>query len=182
MTMTKNDFRLAVEHDDWVAFFPNFLDHTRAIIIVSEKDEKSPGTIEHAVFDIPFSVYAEDQTAAVLNALENAPDPVKVTPIFGMGILKECKPKSKPMTPSDFIAKVKHGAVSISSILWLTKGVTEAGFAVQDENGQLWAAISHLDPADPIGFAVKEFEYDGEDLELIPVEWKETIVNYVPVK
>ena len=197
MTMTKKAFREAVENGDWFAFFPNSLDHSRAIIIVSEKDEKSPYTIEHAVFDVPFSVYAEDKTAAVLDALETAPDPVKVKPIFGMGVLKECKPKSKPMTPSAFIetreetcdfsrglftTKVKHGVVSIASIVWVTERVTEKGFAVQDGEGQMWAGIASFVPSDPIGSAVKEFEYDGDDLVLIPVEWKKTIVNYVPVK
>lgn len=182
MTMTKKAFREAVENGDWFAFFPNSLDHSRAIIIVSEKDEKSPYTIEHAVFDVLFSVYAEDKTAAVLDALETAPDPVKVKPIFGMGVLKECKPKSKPMTPSAFITKVKHDVVSIASIVWVTERVTEKGFAVQDGEGQMWAGIASFVPSDPIGSAVKEFEYDGDDLVLIPVEWKKTIVNYVPVK
>lgn len=182
MTMTKKAFRAAVECGDWFAFFPNPLDHSRAAIIVSEKDDKSPGTIEHAVFGVPFSVYAEDKTAAVLDALETAPDPVKVKPIFGMGVLKECRPKSKPMTPAAFITKVRYGVVSIASIVWVTERVTEKGFAVQDETGQLWAAIALFDPADPIGSAVKDFERDGAALELVPVEWKRTIVNYVPVK
>ena len=180
MTMTKKTFTDLVARGHWRAFFPDTLNAERAIILVSVKEEDSPYTDDYAVFGVSYPRDSEDQTAAILSALESASDPVKVRAVFGMGSLSICNAPEKAMTSEAFLTKLEYGSVRIANVPGSAFSPYRKTFIVKDFEGHMWGAVASFDPKDPIGTAVKELREDGDSLELMPVEWKEGIVNYIP--